>query len=715
MKHLYLILSLSFISCFLFGCVDDPEMGTDVKNAQIPTVSTLTDEQHKPENLATTIAVYAEVTSGNGLPVERYGICWGTESNPTVEKNDTTIAGKGLGVYKSIAKDLDPNTDYYIRPYATNAKGTNYGEEILATTTEGLGTVRTIVVQDSIKAESAICGGKILDSGEGNIVERGVLLTTPTKKDSVIPITMEADSFVYKITKLDTSTVYTVQAYVKNEFGTFKGSPLKFTTTNGLPKVTSLKNISAGYTDADFEAEVQEEGDSAVTVRGLCWGTVSGLTVSTGDTTVNGAGKGKFQGQITDLESANLYYVRAYATNAYGTAYSNEVSVRTKSELPQLSEVEVTDAGVGGTIKISASVLDEGENEVTESGISYSQIRGDESGTKVAFSSGKESFEGYISGLKGGVTYYLKVYAINKNGVITYGEEAIYKAPDIFVTKLIFNGKNQIGGAVATVAMGDNALILGGDMGAEKTDEFWAYRADKTEWLQLSPFPIKRKWQTAVNLGFAVIAFGGVGNDNQNTNDLYMYFSFTNYWEKITYDAATNVPDARNLSAGFAYKDSIFILGGIRSGLVTDEVWSIKPSNAEKWVRRGTFPEKQCRGIAVVIGDKIYAGLGYKDLSIPSYSRKLFVSEDGANTWRELSSITANVRCGVAFGNDIYVVDDSGYIWKYDTAADKWTRKSQMPSGERDIYCIYALDGLIYLGQGTSGSPIISYDPSWDN
>ncbi|SEF55006.1 hypothetical protein SAMN05444001_102204 [Parabacteroides chinchillae] len=715
MKYLYSIISFFLITNILSGCIEDPDMETGVKNAKIPTVNTLIDDQHTIEKLATTVSFYAEVVSGNGLPVEKYGVCWGLESEPTIEKNDTTVCGKGLGKFRGIAHKLKPNTLYYIRPYAINAKGTNYGKEITVNTTKGLGVVATVVVSDSIKAESVICGGKIVNHGEGIIKDRGVYLTTPTTKDSVIPIIMNADSFVCKITKLDTSTIYIVKAYVENEFGIFAGEPQTFKTTNGLPVVTSLKEVAIGFTDGSFEAEVSNEGDSAVTVRGLCWGFVSGTMLENGDTTINGAGKGKFTGKATKLKSDKMYYMRAYAKNAYGTAYSNEISFWTKSDLPRLSAVEIARTDIGGTLKVSAAVLDEGAMNVIESGISYSLTKDDKVGnTKVELSSGKNSYEGEISGLKGGSTYYIRAYAINKDGVITYGEETSYTTPDIFSARKVFEGNNQIGGAVAVTAMGSSGLILGGDIGAEATNEFWEYRAYKNEWLQRNSFPVKRKWQTAINIGSAVIAFGGVGSDNVSTKDLYLYSLFTNYWEQITYDE-TNAPDARYLSAGFAYKDSVFIVGGIRSGSITDEVWSIKPANAEKWVKKSTFPEKQCRGIAVVIGDKIYAGLGNKDWVTPSYSRKLYVSTDGANTWKELNSINANVRCGVAFDNNIYVVDDVGYIWKYDITTNSWTLKSQLPSGNRDIYCMYSLDGLIYLGQGTSGSSIISYDPSWDN
>ena len=73
------------------------------------------------------------VTTDNGSAVTAKGVCWSTSQNPTVENNKTED-GSGIGVYTSYMTNLEPNTTYYVRAYATNVAGTSYGEEKTFTT-----------------------------------------------------------------------------------------------------------------------------------------------------------------------------------------------------------------------------------------------------------------------------------------------------------------------------------------------------------------------------------------------------------------------------------------------------------------------------------------------------------------------------------------------------------------------------------------------------
>lgn len=73
------------------------------------------------------------------------GIVWSTTPNPTVALQTKTDEGGILGSYTSVIKGLSPNTTYYARPYAINANGVVYGDQIMFTTknqegsTEGVG------------------------------------------------------------------------------------------------------------------------------------------------------------------------------------------------------------------------------------------------------------------------------------------------------------------------------------------------------------------------------------------------------------------------------------------------------------------------------------------------------------------------------------------------------------------------------------------------
>ena len=95
-----------------------------------------------------------------------------------------------------------------------------------------------------------------------------------------------------------------------------------------LPQVTTSEVADFTTSTATCGGEVVSDGGAVVTERGVCWSTSPNPTVG-GNHLSSGAGVGAFSVDITGLEAATTYYVRAYATNAVGTAYGNEVSFTT--------------------------------------------------------------------------------------------------------------------------------------------------------------------------------------------------------------------------------------------------------------------------------------------------------------------------------------------------------------------------------------------------
>jgi uncharacterized protein (TIGR02145 family) len=77
------------------------------------------------------------ITSDGGSPVTVRGICWSTNTNPTLP-NSFTADGTGIGAFVSNMTGLLPNTTYYVRAYATNGVGTAYGNEVSYTTSSAL-------------------------------------------------------------------------------------------------------------------------------------------------------------------------------------------------------------------------------------------------------------------------------------------------------------------------------------------------------------------------------------------------------------------------------------------------------------------------------------------------------------------------------------------------------------------------------------------------
>ena len=69
-----------------------------------------------------------EVVSDGGAEVTERGVCWSTTPEPSISDSRTND-GVGTGTFASSMTELTDNTVYYVRAYATNGKGTGYGEE----------------------------------------------------------------------------------------------------------------------------------------------------------------------------------------------------------------------------------------------------------------------------------------------------------------------------------------------------------------------------------------------------------------------------------------------------------------------------------------------------------------------------------------------------------------------------------------------------------
>jgi uncharacterized protein (TIGR02145 family) len=77
----------------------------------------------------TTAQCGGTVTWDGGAAVTARGVCWSTNPIPTVT-DSKTADGTGIGSFTSSIMNLTPNTNYYVRAYATNSAGTSYGNEV---------------------------------------------------------------------------------------------------------------------------------------------------------------------------------------------------------------------------------------------------------------------------------------------------------------------------------------------------------------------------------------------------------------------------------------------------------------------------------------------------------------------------------------------------------------------------------------------------------
>ena len=70
-----------------------------------------------------------DITNNGGGAVTSRGICWGTNTNPTLADN-SLVNGSGTGSFVNNLSGLINGITYYVRAYAINSAGTSYGNEV---------------------------------------------------------------------------------------------------------------------------------------------------------------------------------------------------------------------------------------------------------------------------------------------------------------------------------------------------------------------------------------------------------------------------------------------------------------------------------------------------------------------------------------------------------------------------------------------------------
>lgn len=87
-----------------------------------------------------------------------------------------------------------------------------------------------------------------------------------------------------------------------------------------VPEISTLIVSDITSLSAKCGGNITSAAGSAIIARGICWSTAQNPTISDNKTD-DGNGVGVFTSIISGLTIGTTYYVRAYATNSYGTAY----------------------------------------------------------------------------------------------------------------------------------------------------------------------------------------------------------------------------------------------------------------------------------------------------------------------------------------------------------------------------------------------------------
>ncbi len=174
-----------------------------------------------------------EVLDDGNVTISERGVCWSLNEQPTIDDNKTSD-GSGEGTFTSNLDNLEANTAYYVKAYASSEDSTVYGEQKQFTTEEqaGLPMVTTADIS-GISDTEATSGGEVSDDGGDAVTAYGVCWSTneaPTIDGNITNDGSGTGAYTSTLTGLFESTTYFVRAYATNSVGTAYGEQKQFTS-----------------------------------------------------------------------------------------------------------------------------------------------------------------------------------------------------------------------------------------------------------------------------------------------------------------------------------------------------------------------------------------------------------------------------------------------------------------------------------------------------
>jgi uncharacterized protein (TIGR02145 family) len=349
---IYSLIVTIFLLIFVISCKKEEEKKDNEIIVQVPTLVT-TEITYITDYSA---VCTGKVTSDGGGSISVRGVCWSsTSQTPTISDNKA-LNGSCIGSFKCAMTGLQYNTTYYLRAFATNSAGTGYGNVISFKTLDTEIPDITTIPVSNITQTSASCGGNIIYDGSYAITVSGIcwsMSNTPTINDYKTIDGNLSGSFVSSLINLATGAKYYVRAYATNCKGTGYGEILTFTTVSGVP---TLSTITPYYTTINTFASggiIISNGGSVIISKGICWSLSPNPTISDNQQIID-LDYSNFSDTVTGLNNTTTYYIRAFATNSFGTGYGAEFTITTLSPASEI--VTDIDGNIYHTVTIGTQV-----------------------------------------------------------------------------------------------------------------------------------------------------------------------------------------------------------------------------------------------------------------------------------------------------------------------------------------------------------------------
>lgn len=374
---------------------------------------------------AYTATVSAQVTKDNGFPVTRKGFCYSAENHtPTVDNLLVELEDKAA--FKATIDQLNEGTTYYLRAFAENEKGTGYSPIISFTTaTVQKAILETPVPSNAQYTEITLTSSLTVPLGS-EILEKGFCYskfsTKPQTDGDHATDKSAGNNLQLTLTALEEGTRYYATAYAVTRDGTFYSDAVQFSTLSTEKPTSNAPTFeSIGENEVTAKANITSDGGTPLLRTGFCWS--DALTAPTVNNQVweSTNHSQSLNGKLTGLKAGTKYYVRAFAENKNGIAYSETSEFTTaQTYTPTLSNPECPEV-YETNARVTATITDDGGSTITEKGVCISTTiltpTIEDADKTVQDKSSGNNINITVTGLEKGTKYYIRVYARNKNGI----------------------------------------------------------------------------------------------------------------------------------------------------------------------------------------------------------------------------------------------------------------------------------------------------------
>ncbi len=543
MKSLYKNLLLSILAISFQNCkTEEPQTP--------PTVNTVA-----ATNIALSKAtIGGEVVSEGFSAASERGLVL-SETNPKPSVSDTKFqSGYGIGIFSKDLENLKVNTKYYFAAFATNTKGTSYGETLNFTTADYKLASLINEAPKNITFTTVQLTGTISDDGGAAVSERGFVLgtsTNPTLVNTKIQNGTGLGTFSTIVTQLKDETIYYVRAYAINGKGTVYSNEISFSTLGyKTPTVETGSAVSIGTQNVTLNGDITNNGGIDLIEKGFIFG--ANLNVGLSDQKAISSTKdgGKYAMVITNLKPNTKYYYKSYASNAKGATLGLENSFST---LPSTLSIVVTNDITDITetsVRAGLEISNDGGSPITEYGVCISSTNSSPtiSDRKVIFGSNAKIPLGEMNpiyGLSNSTKYYLRGYAINAAG-ISYGVSRSFTTSSPFSNQI----KNGLvayypfnGNANDESGNNNNGNVLGAILTSDKSGKInSAYNFNGNSKIDLSKLP------TTGSNDFSVSVWLNISSNNNSRRGIIGWGSDVPWGSTYLF-----INDNGNLEFDFAY------------------------------------------------------------------------------------------------------------------------------------------------------------------